>query len=109
MKIWNYESGPDFHSSPAHVKRIKGRIEDKGMVFIKHDDKWEFYKTLKSGKSKGLEMFQGYVTDPQQYATLEQARKSITNFKVRPRSLEPYDTEDPYRSGRTHRYPYDKR
>jgi len=59
------------------------RFASERFVFVRYRGKWEFYLVRQSGKSRGLEMFAGYVDDPQRILTLENAA-SAAAIPIRP-------------------------
>ena len=56
------------------------RLRNSKYVFIRFLGKWEFYTIVQSGQSRGLEMFGGYVDEPDQIAGLERA---VRNEEIR--------------------------
>lgn len=74
-----------FHSKRGEVSaeyivgggNLKCRIRTGLDVFVRYGEKWEWYRVLSRGPSKGLEMFQGYVEDAAQVAVLEKAHTVV--------------------------------
>lgn len=74
------------------LRAVRARIELGDNVFVNFNGQWEWYGHYKSGSSKGLERFLGYVTAPAHLRVLNQVFVPA-NYRLIPACREQLERE----------------